>query len=140
MLSPHNSHHFTSAIANDFDICTVSTPLLPPLLTSDVSTQTDMMSGCLKQAAVFNLQTVYLVLWSRTIPAYITSLQPGIGSSHTKASVSARGHNGAQSGPQSAQWWEFMLSVRCQVQLFQALKKNLLFVKALFIVTPHFLP
>lgn len=73
---------------------------------------------------MFNLQTACLVFWSRTIPAYITGLQPGIGSSHTTASASARGHSGAQSEPQSAQWWEFTLSVRCQVELFHGLKEK----------------
>lgn len=95
-----------------------------PAITFDRSEQTGIMWGCVKQAAVFNLQTASLVFWSRTIPAYITSLQPGIGSSHAMASAGARGHNGAQSDPQSAQWWEFTLSVRCQVELFQALKEK----------------
>lgn len=88
-------------------------PCLPP---KEVNEQT--LCEFVKQAAVFNLQTVCLVFWSRTIPAYVTSLQRGIGSSHATVSVSARGYNRAQSEPQSTQWWEFMLTVRCQVELF----------------------
>lgn len=68
--------------------CQHSSAAIPAYLQG--SKRTDIIWGCVKQAAVFNLQTVCLVFQSRTVPAYITSLQ-WIGSSHATMSVGARG-------------------------------------------------
>lgn len=108
-------------------------PCLPP---KDVNGRT-LCEG-VKQAAVFNLQTVCLVFWSRTIPAYITSLQPGdwIKSGHGVCqcpgativpSQSHRALSGGSSCSLSGVRWNYS----------KPWKKNPLFVKALFIVTPH---
>lgn len=93
------------------------------------------------QAAAFSLQTVgRLVLWSRTIPAYVTSLQPGIGSRHGVCRCPG-GHNRAQSDFTATERSAVGRYAQCQVSggiIPGPRKKNPPFVKALFIVTPHF--
>lgn len=58
----------------------------------------------------------------------VTSLLPGIGSSHAMASVGAQGHTSAQSDftatELSVSRWELMLSVRCQVELSRPRKED----------------
>lgn len=74
----------------------------------------------------------------------VTTLLPGIGSSHAVASVGAEGHSSAQSDftvtELSVSRWELMLSVRCQEELSGPGKRTPLFVKAPVIVAPHLLP
>lgn len=81
--------------------------------------------GCGKQCSVFNIHSVGPVVKGNS---GVTTLLPGIGSSHAMASVSAQGHSCAQSDftatELSVSRWELMLSVRCQVELSKPLKEE----------------